>query len=126
MLIGKRQHAMTLNPRKSPTVFSVLVAALALAVAGTTAPLWHTVRYFGSGPRHCTLWRVLEGMLLDLEDRSQTGKGLLSTLEPYYGTFRLIAVIFVIGGTLGRVCYWWLWERRRGDHDDPSSVNSNL
>ena len=57
---------MTLDPRKSPTIFSVLTAWCALVVFGSLDWMLATAGYADSGPRPSTLIGTLGRLVLDL------------------------------------------------------------
>jgi hypothetical protein len=104
---------MILNPLKSPATFSGIAASLALSASGFAKSLWLTPTYFGSGPWHCTLWRVLGGLCFDIRNAERTPVALLSAVKPYGPALVQAAIIAALGGSFGRLLYWWIWERRR-------------
>jgi hypothetical protein len=112
-----RRGVVTLSPRQSPVVFSLLVAGLALLIA-SCSNIWlvsagrFTDGYMVSGPRHCTLWRILLKRLpADCEDAQRSGSGTFSVLDEYRGTFVTALAIFALGGAVGSALYWLLWGR---------------
>jgi hypothetical protein len=76
-----------LHPPKSPAGFSLLCAWLALLVASCSNIRWvnsgrFTDGYVVSGPRHCTLWRILLKRLpADFEGSQRRGIGAFSVLQ---------------------------------------------
>jgi hypothetical protein len=109
---------MRLDPRKSPVVFSLLMACCALVVFGSLHWFWLTSQYSGSGPRHITLWGEVGRLILDLQHTERTSGWLLDTLWAYRRTLGLAGMIFASGGALGRAYYWWRCERGRPERSE--------
>jgi hypothetical protein len=116
---------VTLNPRKSPAVCYLLCAWFTLFIA-SFSPIWSvnagrfTDGYMVSGPRHCTLWRILLKRLpADFEDAQRGGRSASSVLDEHRGTLVMALTIFAAGGLLGGALYWLLWERGAVQQDEP-------
>ena len=99
---------MTLDPRKSPAVFSALTAWCA---AGTL----RRRRVGDGGARRqrapSTLWGTLGRLVLDLGHAEWTPALLPAALRLYGPAVGLAGIVFVSGGALGRAYYWWRCER---------------
>jgi hypothetical protein len=122
---SQKEEVVTLSPRQSPDIFSLLCAGLALLVA-SCSNIWivnagrFTDGYMVSGPRHCTLWRILLKRLpADFEEAPRSGRGASSVLQEHRGTFVTALAIFAFGGAVGRALYWLLWERGAVQQDEP-------
>jgi hypothetical protein len=96
---------MSLNPKKSPAVFSGLSAFLALAVAACL-PIW-TVRIGLSDPPTRPRRGSLFESLLSLSAESEVGQ--LVALEDLL--LKAVAILLA-GAVLGRLGYWLLWDGR--------------
>jgi hypothetical protein len=101
---------MTLDPQKSPAVFSVLWSWLVLFVAAFL-PLWTispASSWPGAGPRRSTLWDLFAHLPVETRDWNPA-----KLWAGHRENLAELVVVLVVGGGLGRLVYWWRWERRR-------------
>jgi hypothetical protein len=101
---------MTLNPRKSPAVFSVLFAWLVFPVAGSL-DIWlqpHGPSTMWDPGYSRTLWRVLAFLPVEIEVWEP-----LEVFRGHAGNLLQLAAVLAGGGILGRLVYWRLGEERR-------------
>jgi hypothetical protein len=104
---------MSLNPKKSPILFSLLCGWTTLVCVSFLPiwkgyPGWH--RIF---PRHVALW---EAMPFKLKFRSWNGQSLLPI---HFHNLGLAFLVLVSAGVVGRFIYWLAWERTRQENGLP-------
>jgi hypothetical protein len=106
---------MTLNPRKSPTLFSVLCAGLTLFIVGCF-PIWTQTHYlltpadFQKPPPPATIFECA----ISFRDDTQRGRPPLVLLfGEYRRDFRMMVRALLAGAVAGRLFYGLLWGRRR-------------
>jgi len=107
---------MTLNPKRSPFLFSLLWSWLALLLAsfalGWDLPIIHadplTAWFLRFDPNEGSLWLVLEELPDALSRSDVSGT---DWLRQQWGNLMQLIVVLTVGAVFGRLLYWRLWER---------------
>src|SRR5437868_500779 len=104
---------MTLNPKKSPTIFAMLCGGLVLLVAAWL-PLWETFSYYEAGKT--PPWDAVHTQVLEMAKvRSMYSNGppsFVPGLNEFDRNNLLLAALLLTAGTItGRLFYWYRWER---------------
>jgi hypothetical protein len=99
---------MTLDPRKSAAVFSLLCAWLALAFA-SFVPVWPFGNESDSSMWTSADWFCREFVEIVRNPDDRWALGLF--FQQYQRLPLLSATVFISGGLLGRLWFWYLRER---------------